>query len=195
MAVPPRDPSALHARDLALVRAVLVGDPREVACIGERLRCIARILRVLNLKHGRALLDDELADVAQDVLVIVWRKLPGYGGDVPLEGWVYGICGLELMNALRRKQRRRSEVEGAVRAGAVPVERPEPDPWAFEDLHAGLDRLAGESARVIRMKHFEDRTFEEIAAALDTSPNTIKARYYRGMMELRRILGSEGDRV
>jgi RNA polymerase sigma-70 factor (ECF subfamily) len=192
MAVHPRDP--LPARDLALVRAVLAGDPREVAQLGERLRCIARILRVLTLKHGRALLDDELADVAQDVLVIAWRKLPGYRGEVPLEGWVYGICGLELMNALRKKRRLRSEAEGAVRAGAVRVDRPEPEPWAYEDLHAGLERLSAECARVIRMKHFEERTFEEIAAALGASPNTIKSRYYRGMLELRRILESGGER-
>jgi DNA-directed RNA polymerase specialized sigma24 family protein len=44
------------------------------------------------------------------------------------------------------------------------------------------------------MKHFEERTFEEIAAALGASPNTIKSRYYRGMLELRRILESGGER-
>jgi NAD(P)-dependent dehydrogenase (short-subunit alcohol dehydrogenase family) len=53
--------------------------------------------------------------------------------------------------------------------------------------------VAGDVAReadVIRMKHFEDLTFEEIGTRLGNSINTVKTRYYRGISRLLDRLGS-----
>ena len=173
---------------------ILAGERRELGRLAERMRCIVRILRVLNLKHGCTLGEDELADLSQDVLVIVWRKLPEYQGLVALEGWVYGFCALELKNALRKKRRRAPEadVSGAEAVSAL-ASPPEPSRWDFDHVHACLGRIAPEEARVIRLKHFEERTFEEIGRLLEVSPNTIKARYYRGLMELRALMRKETD--
>jgi len=51
-----------------------------------------------------------------------------------------------------------------------------------------LRRIGREEAQVIRLKHFEGRTFIEIGRSLGISPNTAKARYYRGINELRPLL-------
>jgi RNA polymerase sigma-70 factor (ECF subfamily) len=182
-----RTPSA--DEDLALVRRILRGDRSELPSLAERLRCIPRTLQLLDQKGGRALGPEELADLAQDVLVVAWRKLREFEGLSALEGWAYGICVLEYRNALRRGRRQRQEARSiASRAGAPHEAALDPDPWAFEEVHEGLRRIGREEAQVIRLKHFEGRTFEEIGRRLGLSSNTVKTRYYRGLEELRPLI-------
>jgi len=177
--------------DLALVRGVLGGDRSRLDLLAERLCCIPRILQVLNLRGGRQLGPEELDDLAQDVLVVAWRKLNEYEGLASLEGWAYGISVLEYQNAVRRRRRLLQEAQVIARRGErLDDAAHDPDPWAFEDVHEGLLRIGRDEARIIRLKHFEGRTFEEIASALELSPNTVKARYYRGIEELRPLLGA-----
>lgn len=188
----PPEPAPEGRDDHGLITRILQGDKAGLTRLSERLRCIARILRVLNLKHARALDDDELADLAQDVLVVIWRKLPDFRGDVALEGWVYGVCVLELRNALRKKRRRleRLTPEGVP---AIEPESESEEPRDYGDVHAVLERLDPVSARVIRFKHFEALTFEEIGRRMRLSPNTVKARYYRGLTEMRPLLRRRGE--
>jgi RNA polymerase sigma factor (sigma-70 family) len=100
---------------------------------------------------------------------------------------------LEHRNAMRRKVRQRQE-SGAIgereELGDVAA-RPAPGE-EFDDVHEALKRIGRDAARIIRMKHFEERTFEEIGLLLSVSPNTAKARYYRGLEELRPLLDSGG---
>ncbi len=181
------------ADDHALVQRLLRGERVELPLLAARLRCVPRALELLNARAGRPLGPEELADLAQDVLVVAWRKLVQYEGLAPLEGWAWGICVLGYRNAVRRRRRMRQEASAlASLGGALGDSTRDADPWAFEDVHEGLQRIGREEARVIRLKHFDGLTFEEIARALDISPSTAKARYYRGLEELRPLLGSGG---
>lgn len=174
------------AADLVLVRRILGGARDDLPALAERLRCIPRMLQILDWRRGRTLGAEELADLAQDVLVLAWRKLGEYEGNAALEGWLYGICALEHRSWLRRQRRVREEARAlAARAGTHEEAVRDADPWDFEDVHANLRRIGREGAEVIRLKHFEGLTFDEIGAALGLSPNTVKARYYRGLEELR----------
>lgn len=186
-----RIPSA--AEDLALVRHVLRGNRLELPRLAERLRSIPRTLRHLDARRGDPLGSQELLDLSQDVLVLVWKKLAEYEGQSVLEGWLYGICVLEYRNSLRRKQRLSHEAQSLVNESkARAAAAPDPDPWAFEEVHEGLRRIGREEAQVIRLKHLEGRTFEEIGRALRISPGTVKTRYYRGLEELRPLLEQRG---
>lgn len=179
----------LAAEDLALVRQVLRGNRALLGDLAERLRCIPRMLQGFDQRSGRPLGPEELADLSQDVLVLAWRKLGDYEGLATLEGWAYGIAVLEFRNAVRRKRRLGQEAQLiASRSGARADAASDPDPWAFEEVHEGLRRIGREEAQVIRLKHFEGRTFEEIGRTLGISPSTAKARYYRGLEELRPLL-------
>jgi RNA polymerase sigma-70 factor (ECF subfamily) len=175
--------------DLALVQRVRRGDAAALPLLADRLRCVSRALQLLDRRNGSVLGPEELADLAQDVLVVVWRKLAEFEGRCPLEGWVYGMCALEYQNALRRQLRLRREAHAIVlQSGAPEHAALDPDPWAFEEVYDGLERIGREEAQVIRLKHFAGRTFDEIGRELRLSPNTIKTRYYRGLLELRERL-------
>lgn len=182
-------PTGLHPDDSALVRAVLARDAQAFERLVERMACLPRILDGLNARLGRPLSDHDLADVAQDTLVLVWRKLESFNGSASLETWVFGMARFELMNAVRKIRRRRTS------------ELPEPDLREApeqESIHTldhqivqrELEALDGAEAAVIRMKHFDDLTFEQIGKHLSCSANTAKTRYYRGISRLLDRLGA-----
>jgi RNA polymerase sigma factor (sigma-70 family) len=58
----------------------------------------------------------------------------------------------------------------------------------YEDVYSGLEKLGEDHAQIIRLKHFSQMTFEEIARRLRVSANTVKTRYYRGLIKLREFL-------
>ena len=182
--------------DLELVRRVLSGHADAVESFVERMRCVPRILAVRNLRAGRPLGPEELADLAQEVFALLWRKLPEYRGEARVEAWAHPFCLLQFMNHLRKKTRRPKGVEiseldadpATDEAGARPL-----DPLDATRVHEALARLGEGERTVIRLKQFDGRTFEEIAALLDVSPNTAKTRYYRALAKLRDVLGPRFD--
>ncbi len=167
-------------RDLRIVRDVLGGRPGALESLIERMRCVPRILAAQNARLGRPLDDHDLADLSQDVLALVWQKLPEYEGRSELAGWVYRICLLQLMNAARRRQRRRHQEldEGS------PDLRDRAEPFEHEELHAGLSRVPAEEAEIIRMRHFEDLSLDAVAKRLGQPTSSVKSRYYRGLERL-----------
>lgn len=174
------------ARELAFARAVLAGSEAAIVTFEERMLCVPRILGALNRRRGRPLDDHDVADLVQDTIVVVLRKLDEFAAYVPLEGWIYRLCYLEFLNAVRRRDRRRQRAveldEVAAHTDAKDVRHD------HDDLHEALARVGGAEAETIRMKHFAELTFQEIGAMLGMPANTAKTRYYRGMAKLAELL-------
>lgn len=183
----PGDEQFDRVGELAFVRAVLAERESAIVEFEERMRCVPRILQALNGRRGRPLHDHDLADLVQDTVLIVLRKLPEFAAWAPLEGWIYRLCFLEFQNALRRRRRewqRTSEIttepgDPGVDAGSN---------HAHDHVHLALTQLGGVEAETIRWKHFDGLTFQEIGVRLDMPPNTVKTRYYRGLAKLEALL-------
>jgi RNA polymerase sigma-70 factor (ECF subfamily) len=198
------DPTALSrapaeqpfADDLVLARACLAGDEVALARLVRRLACIPRILDALSARLGRPLDEQELEDLGQETLVLAWRKLETFTGEARLETWSYGLARLEIMNAIRRKRRRpdaHTEPPGEEPVDAAPAPEFQHDREYLATAVAGLDRT---EAEVVRLTHFEDLTFDDIAGRLGITPSTAKTRYYRGLARLHeRLRGKLGDSV
>lgn len=154
----------------------------------DRMLCVPRILSAKNRRLGTPLSDDELLDLVQDVLALIWRKRAEFEGRSALETWVYRIALFELMNGIRRKQRH--SPRESVRVEAVSLEDPSAaaETADFRFVYEGLERLGPPDEDVIRLKHFDELTFQQIGERLDVSPNTAKTWYYRGMKKLRAML-------
>ena len=178
-----------HGNDLELVRRVLRGDSGAEEPFVQRMSCARRFLVYKNASFGAPLGTHELEDVVQSTLLAVWRKLGEYAGTGSLEAWVYRFAYLELVNRLQAIDRRPRELELA-------DEELEPateglarlDPLERERLYRGLERLDDAAGEIIRLKHLEARTFEQISVRLGIPVNTAKTRYYRGMERLRQLL-------
>lgn len=189
-----RSGPAAHRADLQLVRRVVAGDPASLDAFIERLRCVPRILYRLNERFRGPLAEADLADLSQDVLVLIWEKLRTFQGRSTLETWVYGFCTLESMNRFRRSKRRKRLSQGGYDAAVQSVPAPEvTQSMEYESIEIGLAEVSPPEAEVIRLKHFEGKTFREIADQLSIPANTAKTQYYRGLDWLRRRVQTLDD--
>jgi len=182
--------STMPMADLQLVRDYLAGDPAARRSLAERLRCVGRILGALSRRLVRPLQDSDLADLAQETQVLVLQKLPTYEGRATLETWSFRFCSLQLMNHVRRRTRQPRAVSSEL-AAELPAEDV---PLREDDELAGyLKHLAPREAEVVRLRHVEQLTMEEAAAALQVSASSVKTHYYRALDKLRVALGARGD--
>ncbi len=177
-----------RARDLALARAALEGGSDARRELARRLRCVPRMLAVLNRRRGGRLSTHDLEDLSQEVTIVILRKLGTFAGQATLEGWVHRICFLELQNHLRSAARGTEAIHPDRDWTEEDVPDRAPDPAEYELVERSLAELGTPEADAVRLKHYEQLTFDEIAAVLDISPNTAKSRYYRGIAWLQRHL-------
>lgn len=179
-------PKPDHQADVDMVQKASAGDPAAVDALLRRVRCVRRFISAKNRQLGGRLRPDEIDDAVQETLFAVWRKLPDYKGIGSFEAWVYRFSYLELLSRLRKHSRRPQLVE---EVDVPDEEAPEPaQALEYEHLYVMLDKLGPPASDIIRLKHLEDLSFDEIGERMDTSPNTAKTRYYRGMRRLRELL-------
>jgi RNA polymerase sigma-70 factor (ECF subfamily) len=176
------------ADDLVLTRGALAGDEVALACLVRRLACLPRILEALSARLGRPLDEQELEDLSQETLIVAWRKLASFTGEARLETWSYGLARLELMNAIRSKRRRPEFRTEVPRDEPTDVASPPTEGHDRDVLLVEVARLDPDEGEIVRLKHFEDLTFDEIAARLGLTPSTAKTRYYRGVDRLHQRL-------
>jgi RNA polymerase sigma-70 factor, ECF subfamily len=184
-----------HQDDLRLVQRVLGGEEQATEELLLRLRCLPLILSVRNRKLGSPLDAALLEDLAQETLLAVWQRLGSFAGTSRLEAWVYRFC-LHKHLAQVRNRGRRQRIE-AIESEALehaPADAPRGE-VDDERLQRSLDELEGARAAVVRLKHYEDLTFDEIATRLSISPNTAKTHYYRALKSLRDSLSRFARRV
>ena len=174
--------------DVELVRRARRGDPDAIELLLDRLACVPAMLRERHRRHGLPLSPDDLAEVEQEVYAALWGKLDGFEGRATLETWAYRFVVLELYKALERRARQRRAAGDDAGLASVPALVREE---LFVDaavLHEALERVGPPGADVIRLRHFDALSFDEIAARSGEPEPTIKARYYRGLKRLREAL-------
>lgn len=186
--IPPHDheSEAEWLADRALVQRTLTGDPVAREELAERLGCVPAMVRAQNVRCGSRLSEDEIEDVVQDTLSALWVKLATFEGRSRLESWAYRFTSNELLKA--RERRRRADRQSEIDPDAMPGEPAPDEPVADVHLQACLERLTHDYAVVVRMKHYDELTFEQISARVGASSNTVKARYYRGLARLKDAL-------
>lgn len=173
-----------------LVESVVRGEQEAVVVFEKRVRCVSGFLGALNARRGRPLDEHDLADLAQDTIMIAWRKLADYRPLAPLEVWLHRLCCYEFANALRRRGRQRRRHPNGLELDGMPAASQATN--VHDDIHLALERLGGIEAEIIQLKHFSGLTFVEIAARMATPENTVKTRYYRGMARLQQMLQKSG---
>jgi len=137
-------------------------------------------------------------DVAQEVFFMLWEKAPMYD---PSRGkpltWIITMTrnkAIDRLRSLHRRSRLQDEVKQENGSEEALTER-EP----FQDLdHAEKGRLVRSAVlklnkqqrEAIEMVYFNGLTQQEIASRLREPIGTVKARIRRGMLQLKKMIGS-----
>lgn len=180
--------SESHHQDLALVQGVLAGQSDAQGKFCTRMRCIGRILANRNRRYGCPLNDHDLADLAQETAMAVWRRLDTYRGLASLETWVYRFCALNMTSAMRKRRRSPrplSEIEFDVEPSVEPAGAADE-----AELDSMLRHLSEREAEVLRLRHVDGLGNQEICEVLEISINSVKTHSLHAMAKLRELFGS-----
>jgi len=146
---------------------------------------------------------EHLDDLAQDVFLRLYRALPSFRGDALVTTYLYRIA---VNVAQDEWKRRRRDAQSLVSISD------ETSGWEDRLQHPGrnaeelleehefqqmvdsqLQRLSNIERAVLVLYHQEERTYEQIAAALGLPIGTVRTHLHRGRKKLRE--GIEAKRV
>ena len=183
----------MDKNDHASIQAVLSGDKEAYGTLV--VRHSHSLFRVAYRITGNA---SDAEEAVQEVFLRGYKALATFQGRSSMGTWFHRIaanCALEVVAKRRPEAQSRIAEENDPERGDV----------QFADRKAGPDRLllsreiearqqeamseltpTERTAFVLR--HMEDRTTEEIAAALNIAPNAAKQAVFRAVQKLRRQL-------
>jgi RNA polymerase sigma-70 factor (ECF subfamily) len=181
------------ASDAAAIQAVLAGD-RDA--YGELVRRHTRML--FRLAYRMMGNEADADDVVQDAFLRAYQKLATFESRADFGTWIYRIavhCALDKLARRRTEQTRRVSEETDPEEGAIQVPDLSPDPerLALSAEIAALHEVAMRALTPMErtafiLRHMEDRSTEEIAVALNVTPNTAKQSVYRAVQKVRHRL-------
>ena len=178
-------PQAAERTDAQIVRDVLDGDTEAYRLLVRRYQdaLYAHALRML----GDA---DEAAEVVQDALVQGYRKLASCRDRDRVGAWLFRIAANRCRDRLRARRRAPVALE---RLPELPSGEPGTDRGAVvaelrERVSAAMGRLTPEQREAFVLKHLEGRSYEEMAAVMDTSVASLKMRVHRAREALSTLL-------
>jgi RNA polymerase sigma factor (sigma-70 family) len=102
--------------------------------------------------------------------------------------WLFGIARNVLFASVRRS---RLEDGAREQLGIFATPSVEPEESWLDGLDEALEELPESQRRAIELRVIEDQTYDDVAAALGTSPAAARVRVHRGLSALRARLGRE----
>jgi RNA polymerase sigma-70 factor, ECF subfamily len=158
--------------------------------------------RIERFLASRVFSPDERLDLTQATFLRIYRGLEGYRGEGSLEGWVLQIA----CNVYRKWRDQQPGGRNAV--AEIPFEdasrAAEPSPVAdfpspsataspldqavrqerLEALREAIGELAPKQRLCMQLRVYQERSVQEIAAALRISPETVKAHLFQARQRL-----------
>lgn len=146
---------------------------------------------------------EDAEEVAQDVLMKVYRKIDAFRGDAALSSWIYRITFNTAMSRLRtgRQTRAAEQRRQDIPSGEEgPRAQPEPADWSSladdqvlrremrERLLEALTHLPQVYRVPVLLRDIQGLSTEEASAVLRVKPQTLKSRLHRGRLILRQHL-------
>jgi RNA polymerase sigma-70 factor (ECF subfamily) len=130
-----------------------------------------------------------LDDAAQDVFVIVHRRLPSYEGRSSLRTWLYGVVRNIAYKQRRRRKRKPSEsLEHEPESPDRGPEEQAQDEQAADFVRAFVSTLDERKREIFVACVLEQLSVPEVAVALEVPLNTAYTRLRAARLEFQRAI-------
>jgi RNA polymerase sigma-70 factor (ECF subfamily) len=167
--------------DAALIAAWQAGDEQAATeLVGRHARPLARYLA------GAGAPESEVDDLVQETFIRAFRSVDRFRGQCQFRTWLLTIGGNVLKDFGRRAGRRKIMPldEGVRDLAGDPHEHAEANE-AEALLTAGLARLPRLQREVFLLRAQQGLEYEEIAAALATTPGAARVHYHHAVRRLK----------
>ena len=179
-----------YITDEQLVKRYLKGDEASLEAL---------IKRYLPLIFGFARQyvgsEDKASDIAQETFVKVWKHLKKFDQKRSFKSWIYTIAKNTALDWLKRKEEIPfSQFDSEDEDNFIStIQDTAPLPTQLIDAKEGIagvnrliEKLPNDYREVVSLRHEKELTFEEIARRVKAPLNTVKSRYRRALISLRK---------
>ena len=196
-----------HSKDADLIARMRAGDESAVAELDATYRARIQQLAMRYLKTP-----EDAEEVAQDVLMKVYRRIDAFRGDAALSSWIYRITFNTAMSRLRSQRSMtyyeipEQDLIADVEENGGRVRREVPD-WTRKadeavlrsEVRQKLVQALPELPSIYRvpviLRDIEGLSTEEASARLGIKEQTLKSRLHRGRAFLRSKLAEFRDGI
>ena len=173
------------------------GDIRQRLAAGQYHEAFERLVerysvKIFHLAFSMIGNETQAEDLAQEVLLRIWKGLPGYHGGASLSTWIYTITRNTCLTELKRRAQHptisldQPDVAGAM--DRVPaMQSSDPESGLATDVRQMLSQLPEKFRQVITLFYLEQKSYEQVAALLGMPLGTVKTFLYRAKKELLKI--------
>jgi len=168
-----------HERDL--LRKIVLED-REA--LGDLYRIYQpRLFKfIFRLTHSYSAADE----LANDIMLIVWRKAPTFRGDSKVSTWIFGIA---YRQAMRRVSRKKLQISSNMDLDSLATS----DEGAMEQedwVRQGLLELPAAQQSTVLLVYYLGMSYEEAAKVSQCPVNTVKTRMFHARKKLKKLLSA-----
>ncbi len=172
--------------DITLLKQYAGGDESAFTALFERhvhLVYSAALRQVRNPSHAE--------EITQAVFILLARKAKSLSPRTVLSGWLYQAARLTTAGLIKREIRRQRREQEVYMQTLT-----EPDTSLWEQISPLLDdamgRLGEEDRNAIVLRFFENKTPQEVAAALKLNEATARKRVSRALEKVRKFFTKRG---
>ena len=163
--------------DVQLVKASQQGDQDAFALLVQKHQ-----RRIFNLSLRMLQDDDDADEITQEAFLAAWQGLPSFRGEARFSTWLYSITYHCCLRQLERRERERS-LQAVIQAEQMLEEMQAEDIIELRDqqavVRAQMEQLPARYRIVLILRHFQERTYEEMADILALPVGTIKTHLFR----------------
>lgn len=170
--------------DAALIAAWQSGDEQAAAeLVGRHARALARYL------SGSGAPDADVDDLVQETFIRAFRAVDRFRGQCQFRTWLLTIGGNVLKDYGRRASRRKvMPLDESVRDGSGDPHERAVASEVEARLAAGLKVLPRLQREVFLLRAQQGLEYEDIAAALATTPGAARVHYHHAVRRLKEII-------
>jgi RNA polymerase sigma-70 factor, ECF subfamily len=177
--------------DDSIRRAVLSGDKDAYRVLVARYSQVA--FRVAYRITGN---EADAEEAVQETFLRGYQKLKDFEGRSTMATWIYRIaanCALDIVSRRKPETRIGEENDPEQHEVQLPDVKAGPERLLLSreieiTRQAAMNDLTPTERTAFVLRHMEDRSTEEIAAALNIAPNAAKQAVFRAVQKLRRQL-------
>lgn len=140
---------------------------------------------------------DDALELSQDAFVKAYKAMKRFDLSMPFYPWLHRIIRNTSLNHLKKKKRRgESSLDQMMESGFDahdPGHSPEDSASRMEllkHIQCAMSQLTPEQQEILRLRHFMELSYGEIAASLEIPQGTVMSRLHGARKKLRAIMES-----
>lgn len=141
---------------------------------------------IFRMIHDR----QQVEDLTQEAFIKAFQSLQSFNDEYAFSTWLYKIATNNSIDYIRKRKLQMYSIDKPIEskdsdyAFELPDDSFEADKDLISDqrarlLNGAIDQLPEKYRRVIRLRHSEEKSYEEIAEELDLPIGTVKAHIFR----------------